>query len=116
MFLAVVGLFTQTVQFLELQGSEDNNNTIDATLANNVDAIIDRRLCLSVGLHLHRADKPRVLHLKEALLLVHFTWYILGLPAVYLLLMIYSATNLNNKKLGDKGGDISEETLRRREG
>ena len=103
MFLAVVGLFTQTVQFLELQGSEDNNNTIDATLANNVDAIItvdSVYLWASIFIVLTAA----VLHLKEALLLVHFTWYILGLPAVYLLLMIYSATNLNNRSWGTRVG------------
>ena len=101
MFLAVVGLFTQTVQFLELQGSEDNNNTIDATLANNVDAIITVE---SVHLWASIFIVFTVLYLKEALLLVHFAWYILGLPAVYLLPMIDSVTNLNNRSWGTRVG------------
>ena len=102
-FLAVLGLFTQTciVWLLELQGSEDNNNTIDATLANNVDAIITVE---SVYLWASIFIVFTVLYLKEALLLVHFVWYILRLPTVYLLPMIDSVTNLNNRRWGTRVG------------
>ena len=98
MVLAFAGLFTQTVKFLELQGGEDN-----ATFATNVEAIITVDsvylwACTFIVL------TAAVLHLKEALVLVHFAWYILGLPAAYLLLMIYSATNLNNRSWGTRVG------------
>ena len=98
MAVAFTGLFTQTVGFLEGQGSESN-----VTIATNVEAIITvdsvylwafTFIVLTAG----------ILHLKEALLLAHFAWYILGLPAAYLLLMIYSATNLNNRSWGTRVG------------
>ena len=40
--------------------------------------------------------------------LVHCIWYLLALPSGYLLLLIYSAANLNSQKWGTregKGGD-----------
>ena len=45
-----------------------------------------------------------VLHLKEWTCLVHFVWYLLALPSGYLLLLIYSAANLNSQSWGTREG------------
>jgi chitin synthase len=44
------------------------------------------------------------LHFNEFGVLIHFVWYILGLPAGYLLLIIYSASNLHNRSWGTRVG------------
>ena len=49
-----------------------------------------------------------VLHLPEWSCLAHCIWYLLALPSGYLLLLIYSAANLNSQSWGTregKGGD-----------
>ena len=45
-----------------------------------------------------------VLHLPEWTCLLHFIWYILALPSGYLLLLIYSAANLNSQSWGTREG------------
>lgn len=45
-----------------------------------------------------------LLHISELANLLHFAWYILALPSAYLLLMIYSAANLNNRSWGTRVG------------
>ena len=43
-----------------------------------------------------------LLHLNEFKVLIHFVWYIIGIPAGYLLLIIYSACNLHNRSWGTR--------------
>ena len=43
-----------------------------------------------------------LLHLWECTYLAHCIWYILGLPSGYLLLLIYSAVNLNSQNWGTR--------------
>ena len=43
-----------------------------------------------------------VLHLGEWTCLVHFIWYLLALPSGYLLLLIYSAANLDSQSWGTR--------------
>ena len=45
-----------------------------------------------------------LMHFNEFGVLFHFIWYILGLPAGYLLLIIYSACNLHNRSWGTRVG------------
>ena len=51
-----------------------------------------------------------ILHLPEWTCLLHFIWYLLALPAGYLLLLIYSAANVNSMSWGTrektKGEDL----------
>ena len=42
------------------------------------------------------------LHPGEYHVLIHFIWYVLGLPSGYLLLLIYSACNLNTRSWGTR--------------
>ncbi|XP_053387364.1 uncharacterized protein LOC123542998 [Mercenaria mercenaria] len=52
-----------------------------------------------------------ILHLKECIYLLHGIWYLLCLPAGYLLLMIYSVCNITDRSWGtreeNRGSDIS---------
>lgn len=43
-----------------------------------------------------------ILHLREWTCLVHSIWYLLALPSGYLLLLIYSAANLNSQSWGTR--------------
>jgi chitin synthase len=43
-----------------------------------------------------------ILHLSEFFDLIHIIWYLLGLPAGYLLLLIYSTANLNDRRWGTR--------------
>ena len=45
-----------------------------------------------------------LLHLNESKVLIHFVWYIIGIPMGYLLLIIYSACNLHNQSWGTRVG------------
>ena len=45
-----------------------------------------------------------VLHLPEWACLLHVLWYLLALPSGYLLLLIYSAANLNSQSWGTREG------------
>ena len=45
-----------------------------------------------------------VLHFPEFSCLLHFIWYLLALPSGYLLLLIYSAVNLNSQSWGTREG------------
>ena len=53
-----------------------------------------------------------ILHFFEAFALFHSLWYILGLPSGYLLLLIYSVANLNDRRWGTReAADKSEQSL-----
>ena len=43
-----------------------------------------------------------ILHYREFLSLAHVIWYLLGLPAGYLILLVYSAANLNSRSWGTR--------------
>ena len=43
-----------------------------------------------------------LLHPEELYVLIHFVWYLLGLPSGYLLLLIYSTCNLNTRSWGTR--------------
>ncbi len=45
-----------------------------------------------------------ILHLPEWSCLLHFIWYLLALPSGYLLLLIYSAANLDSQSWGTREG------------
>ena len=51
-----------------------------------------------------------LLHPSEWSCLLHFVWYLIALPSGYLLLLIYSAANLDNRswgtREGSKGGQV----------
>ena len=48
-----------------------------------------------------------LLHLPEVFCLVHGIWYLLGLPSGYLILLIYSAANLDNRSWGTREGNTA---------
>lgn len=50
-----------------------------------------------------------VLHFSEGLALFHSLWYLLGLPSGYLLLLIYSTANLNDRSWGTREIKIKSE-------
>lgn len=50
-----------------------------------------------------------VLHPKEFYCLFHGVWYMLGLPSGYLLLLIYSAANLDNQSWGTRENKVEED-------
>ena len=50
-----------------------------------------------------------VLHLPEWYCLVHCVWYLLALPSGYLLLLIYSAANLDSQSWGTREGSSGED-------
>ena len=53
-----------------------------------------------------------ILHFFETFALFQFLWYILGLPSGYLLLLIYSVANLNDRRWGTReAADKSEQSL-----
>lgn len=51
-----------------------------------------------------------VFHYREFYCLIHSVWYLLGLPGGYLILLIYSAANLNSRSWGtrEKSNDETE--------
>ena len=96
MAISFTGIVTQTISFLELQtlgnttsGEVAGYITIDSVYLWGFSAIV-----IIAGL----------LHISELANLLHFAWYILALPSAYLLLMIYSAANLNNRSWGTRVG------------
>ena len=50
-----------------------------------------------------------VLHLHEWYCLLHCVWYLLALPSGYLLLLIYSAANLNSQSWGTREGSSGQD-------
>ena len=50
-----------------------------------------------------------ILHPKEFYCLFHGVWYLLGLPSEYLLLLIYSAANLDSQTWGTREGKVEED-------
>ena len=50
-----------------------------------------------------------VLHLPEWYCLVHCVWYLLALPSGYLLLLIYSAANLDSQSWGTREGSSGKD-------
>ena len=50
-----------------------------------------------------------LLHLPEWYCLIHCVWYLLALPSGYLLLLIYSAANLNCQSWGTREGSTGED-------
>ena len=53
-----------------------------------------------------------ILHFFEGFALFHCLWYLLGLPSGYLLLLIYSTANLNDRRWGTReAADKSEQSL-----
>ena len=50
-----------------------------------------------------------ILHLPEWYCLLHCVWYLLALPSGYLLLLIYSAANLDSQSWGTREGSSSKD-------
>lgn len=50
-----------------------------------------------------------ILHLPEWWCLLHFVWYLLALPSGYLLLLIYSAANLDSQSWGTREGSSGKD-------
>ena len=92
MTIAFTGIFTGTVNFLENPDQLENPQeafSVDGIYLWGFSAIV-----LIAG----------VMHFKEFLVLLHFIWYMLALPSAYMLLLIYSAANLNNRSWGTRVG------------
>ena len=96
MAVSFTGIFTQTISFLEAQTA---NTTIGERVA--VSITVDSLYLWGFAGFVVTAG---LLHFNELTSLLHFIWYILALPSAYLLLMIYSAANLNNRSWGTRVG------------
>ena len=94
MAIAYAGIVTQTVRFLEHQ-SFHNVTSEELPSIITIDAVYLWGFSLIIML-------AGVLHIKEITSLLHYLWFILALPTAYLLLMIYSAANLNNRNWGTR--------------
>ena len=97
MAAAFTGIVAETFSFL--QPSDNPNATIESEFieAISVDAVYLWGFSLIVII-------CGLMHPSEFLVLLHFVWYILALPSAYLLLLIYSAGNLNNRSWGTRVG------------
>ena len=92
MTVAFTGIFTGTVSFLE---NPDNLENPQETFS--VDGLYLWGFSVIVLI-------AGMMHFKEFLVLLHFIWYMLALPSAYMLLLIYSAANLNNRSWGTRVG------------
>ena len=110
MAVAFTGIITSTITFVEDITQESGNGTLTETPL-NIDSIYLWGFSIIVLV-------AGALHFNEFWLLIHFIWYILGLPAAYLLLLIYSAANLDNRSWGTRVGisakkNVEEDKLKR---
>ena len=102
MAISFTGIVTQTISFLERQ-TFGNVTSGEVAGAITIDSVYFWGFSLIVII-------AGLLHFRELISLLHFVWYILGLPSAYLLLMIYSAANLNNRSWGTRVGISARQT------
>ena len=100
MAVAFTGIVTDTIRFIDNIVQRPPNSTL-ADKPVNIDSMYLWGFSIIVII-------AGALHFTEFTSLFHFIWYILGLPAAYLLLLIYAAANLNNQSWGTRVGISSK--------
>ena len=99
--LAFVGISVEAIDTVYRLGAFAVNNSDPVAARFQTSIPIDATYLVGFALIVIIAG---LLHLNEFGVLLHFVWYILGLPAGYLLLIIYSACNLHNRSWGTRVG------------
>ena len=102
MAISFAGIAAETITFLQVRIYGNTTSDVDSETIT-----IDAVYLLGFSLISIIAG---LLHIRELTTLLHFVWYILALPSAYLLLMIYSAANLNNRNWGTREKSSSEST------
>ena len=103
MTAAFTGIFASTFDFLRPEFNVTENGTVEIPIGTrfleslSVDGVY---LWGFAGIVIITG----ILHWTEFRVLLHFIWYILAIPSAYLLLLIYSAANLNNRSWGTRVG------------
>lgn len=105
MTVVVTGIIKEVLK--EVLPSPSSNSSsvellIDADQSHTILKIPVGETTIYVGLFAFIFTVTAFCHFKEFFTVFHCLWYLLGLPSGYLLLLIYSAANLNSRSWGTR--------------
>ena len=103
MAIVVSGILTDTISSaIEGDTGDDDNDNSNGT-SDNFRFPVDVT-SIYLGMFAATFIFAGVFHFNEFMCLFHFIWYLICLPSGYLLLTIYSASNINNRSWGTREG------------
>ena len=110
MAVVVVGIFKEILKDVISNFEDDNEGSGSELTASGKVYIPVGESTIYVALFACVFLLTALLHYKEFFSLFHCLWYLLGLPAGYLLLLVYSTANLNSRSWGtrEKSNDNSQ--------
>lgn len=114
MAVVVVGIIKETVEniLFPFKVNQTSTESEDALQTSNVVKLPIADTTVYIILFTFVFIITALLHFIEGLALFHCLWYLLGLPSGYLLLLIYSTANLNNRRWGTRDDeDKSQKNL-----
>ena len=108
MVIVVVGIIKETVK--DIVGPSEESNSTSSSASSQVFPVAWSTFYL--GLYVIIFIVTAVINFPETLNLLHGIWYLLGLPSGYLLLLIYSTANLNDRRWGTREAvDTTQQAL-----
>ncbi len=102
MATVVVGIFKKILKNIIMIENIEDNEGLNATVSQSSILIPVGESTMYVALFASVFVVTAILHYKEFFSLFHCLWYLLGLPAGYLLLLVYSTANLNSRSWGTR--------------
>ena len=107
MVIVAVGVIRETVK--DIVGSFDAD-VVNSSSSSSVFPVAESTIYLSLFAFIFIVTA--ILHFPKTLYILHSIWYVLGLPSGYLLLLIYSTANLNDRRWGTREAvDTTQQAL-----
>ena len=103
MAVVIVGIIKdKTEDFLSIFHTNQTDSSVDYDFYSDSGRLLIAESSVYLALFAIVFITTAVLHFVEGFAILHSLWYLLGLPAGYLFLLIYSAANLNDRTWGTR--------------